>query len=75
MPLRKIKELFYFSVSRSDYYIAYNLLSYLANKKNLKIKKKIISHIKIKVPVYKSKNLPTSLKLIPIQRPGSRRIK
>lgn len=37
MPLRKIKELFYFSVSRSDYYIAYNLLSYLANKKNLKI--------------------------------------
>mgnify|MGYP001323351099 FL=1 len=46
-----------------------------SNKKNLKIKKKIISHIKIKVPVYKSKNLPTSLKLIPIQRPGSRRIK
>ena len=46
-----------------------------SNKKNLKIKKKIISHIKIEVPVYKSKNLPTSLRLIPIQRPGSRSIK
>jgi UDP-hydrolysing UDP-N-acetyl-D-glucosamine 2-epimerase len=37
MVLRKINKIFYFSVSRSDYYITYNLLSYLASKKNLKI--------------------------------------
>ena len=37
MVLRKINKIFYFSVSRSDYYITYNLLNYLASKKNLKI--------------------------------------
>ena len=41
-------------------------------KKNLKIKKKIISHMKIEVPTYKKKNLPDSLKSIPISSPGSR---
>ena len=35
--IRKINKIFYFSVSRSDYYITYNLLNYLASKKNLKI--------------------------------------
>ena len=46
-----------------------------SDKKNLKIKKKIISHIKIKVPLYTFKNLPYSLKSIPIKTPGSRYIK
>ena len=46
-----------------------------SSKKNLKIKKKIVSHIKIKVPTFKSNNLPNSLRLIPITKPGSRFIK
>ena len=44
-------------------------------KKNLKINKKIISHLKINVPTYKKNKLPNSLKLIPITTPGSRYIK
>ena len=46
-----------------------------SNKKNLKIKTKIISHIKIAVPTYRSNNLPASLKSISITKPGSRYIK
>ena len=46
-----------------------------SSKKNLKIKKKIISHLKINVPTYKKNKLPLSLKLIPISTPGSRFIK
>ena len=46
-----------------------------SNKKNLKIKRKIVSHLKIKVPTYKKKDLPKNLKLIPISTPGSRFIK
>ena len=46
-----------------------------SNKKNLIIKKKIISHIKIDVPTFNKKNLPTYLKSIPISYPGSRFIK
>ena len=44
-------------------------------KKNLKIKKKIISQLKIEVPTFKKNNLPTSLKSVPISTPGSRFIK
>ena len=43
--------------------------------KSLKIKKKIISHLKIDVPTFKSNQLPKELKLIPITTPGSRFIK
>ena len=43
-----------------------------SSKKTLKIKKKIISHLKINVPVYKSNKLPEELKAIPISTPGSR---
>ena len=43
-----------------------------SNKKNLKIKNKIISHLKIDVPVFNKKQIPDSLKLIPISTPGSR---
>jgi len=46
-----------------------------SNKKNLRIKKKIISHIKIDVPAFTKKNLPKYLKLMPITYPGSRFIK
>ena len=46
-----------------------------STKKNLKIKKKIISHMKIDVPTFKKNKLPISLKSIPITVPGSRFIK
>jgi len=46
-----------------------------SDKKTLKIKNKIISHLKIDVPTYSSNNLPTELKKIPITTPGSRFIK
>ena len=46
-----------------------------STKKTLKIKMKIVSHLKINVPTFKLKNLPKELKLIPISRPGSRFIK
>jgi len=43
-----------------------------STKKNLKIKRKIISHLKIDVPTYKKNKLPKYLKSIPINVPGSR---
>ncbi len=46
-----------------------------SNKKNLKIKKKIISQIKLNIPTYKKKNLPLNLKNISITKPGSRHLK
>ena len=46
-----------------------------SSKKNLKIKKKIISHLKINVPTYKKNKLPEYLKFTPISVPGSRFIK
>ncbi|MDA8537208.1 orotate phosphoribosyltransferase [Candidatus Pelagibacter bacterium] len=46
-----------------------------STKKTLKIKKKIISHMKINVPTYKKNKLPDSLKSKPITVPGSRFIK
>jgi orotate phosphoribosyltransferase len=46
-----------------------------SSKKTLKIKSKIISHIKIGVPLFKRNNLPKNLKSIPITVPGSRFIK
>ncbi len=46
-----------------------------SSKKSLKINKKIISHIKINIPTFKSNQLPKELKSIPITKPGSRFIK
>ena len=47
-----------------------------SSKNTLKIKnKKIISQIKLNVPTFKIKNLPTKLKNIPITKPGSRFLK
>ena len=46
-----------------------------STKKTLKIRKNIISHMKIKVPTFKKNNLPETLKIIPITVPGSRFIK
>ncbi len=47
-----------------------------SNNKSLKIKnKKIISQVKLNIPTFKKKNLPKSLKIIPITKPGSRFLK
>ena len=46
-----------------------------SEKKNLKIKKKIVSHLKINVPNYKKNKLPKYLKNNQISVPGSRFIK
>jgi orotate phosphoribosyltransferase len=46
-----------------------------SNKNELKIKKNIISQVKLNIPVYKKKNIPDYLKNIPVTSPGSRRIK
>jgi len=46
-----------------------------STKKTLKIKQKIISHLKIDVPTYKPNQLPKELKVIPVTKPGSRHIK
>ena len=46
-----------------------------STKKTLKIKTGIISHLKIDVPSFSKKQLPQSLKSIPITIPGSRFIK
>ena len=46
-----------------------------STKKNLKIKKKIVSHLKIEVPTYKQNQIPKNLKSIAISKPGSRFLK
>ena len=44
-----------------------------SNKKTLKLKKKkLVSQVKINIETYKKKDLPNSLKKIPISKPGSR---
>ena len=43
-----------------------------STKNNLKIRKRIISHMKIEVPSYKKNQIPETLKKIPITKPGSR---
>ena len=40
--------------------------------KKLKMSKKIISQVKLDIPIYKRNKLPTSLKNIQITKPGSR---
>jgi len=46
-----------------------------SSKKTLKIKKRIVSQLKINVPTFKKNKIPTDLRLIPITKPGSRFIK
>ena len=46
-----------------------------STKKTLKIKKDIVSHMKVEVSTYKKNKLPKYLKSIPITIPGSRFIK
>mgnify|MGYP001200840522 CR=1 FL=1 len=46
-----------------------------STKKTLKINKKIVSHLKIDVPTFRSNQLPKDLKTVPITIPGSRFIK
>ena len=46
-----------------------------STKETLKIKRLVVSQIKIEVPTYKKNQLPKNLRLIPISTPGSRFIK
>ena len=46
-----------------------------SNKKTLKIKQKIVSHMKIEVPTFNKSKLPSKLKSIRISKPGSRYVK
>jgi len=46
-----------------------------SQKKTLKIKKKIVSHLKINVPTYSKNKLPKSISSITVSAPGSRFIK
>ena len=46
-----------------------------SNKNSLKIKKNIVSQIKLNIPTYKKNNLPANLKNILITKPGSRHLK
>ena len=46
-----------------------------STQRSLKIKSKIVSHLKINVPVYKKSQIPFDLKSVPITTPGSRFIK
>ena len=46
-----------------------------SNNKTLKIKQKIVSHMKIEVPTFNKNKLPSKLKSIPISKPGSRHVK
>ena len=47
-----------------------------SNKNSLKIKNNnIVSQIKLEVPTFKTKDVPSSLKKIPITKPGSRFLK
>ncbi len=43
--------------------------------KNKKLRNKIISQVKLEIPTFNKKNLPLSLKKIPITKPGSRFLK
>ena len=55
--------------------IGYACIIDRSNKKNLKIKNKIVSQVKIDVPTFTKNNLPDYLKKTEITVPGSRRLK
>ena len=55
--------------------IGYACIIDRSNKKTLKIKHKIVSHMKIEVPTFIKNKLPSKLKSIPISKPGSRHVK
>ena len=56
--------------------IGYACIIDRSNKKTLKIKnKKIISQVKINIPSYTLKKIPSNLKKIPISKPGSRHLR
>ena len=55
--------------------IGYACIIDRSNKKTLKIKQKIVSHMKIEVPTFNKNKLPSKLKSISISKPGSRYVK
>ena len=56
-------------------YLGFASIINRSSKKSLKIKSKIISHLKIEVPTYKKNELPNELRNIKITKPGSRFLK
>ena len=56
-------------------HIGYACIIDRSSKKNLKIKSKIISQVKLNIPVYNKYNLPIDLKNIKVTKPGSRYLK
>ena len=64
-------------VKKSDaFLLGFACLIDRSNKQSLKIKgKKIVSQVKLIIPTFKEKNVPLSLKKIPITKPGSRFLK
>ena len=66
-------------IGRENVLIGHNIIRYdvplLEKILGIKIKKNIISHMKIEVPTFKSNKLPDFLKSTPITIPGSRFIK
>ncbi len=59
----------------NSYAVGFACIIDRSTKRTSKIKKKIISQIKISVPLYKKKDLPQNLASIKISIPGSRFIK
>ena len=56
--------------------LGYSCLIDRSDKRTLRIKrKKIVSQVKLRIPTFKEKNIPISLKKIPIAKPGSRFLK
>jgi len=57
------------------YHLGFASIIDRSSKKSLKIKNGITSHLRIEVSTFTKKDLPSSLKSIPITTPGSRYIK
>ena len=55
--------------------IGYACIIDRSNKSSLKIKKNIVSQVKLNIPTYKNNKLPSNLKDIPVTKPGSRHLK
>ena len=53
--------------------LGYACIIYRSND-NLLIEYKIISQIKIEIPIFNNDNLPENLKKIPVTKPGSRNL-
>ena len=65
-----------FYIKKKSSLLGFACLIDRSNKQTLKIKRKnIVSQVKLKIPTFKKKDIPESLKKIPITKPGSRFLK